>query len=60
MAIVRSITSLGVNLGLRMTAEGVESAEHLAKVRKPGCTEAQELSAGLYTTSIRARFHVRR
>jgi EAL domain-containing protein (putative c-di-GMP-specific phosphodiesterase class I) len=41
LSFVRSVASLGLELGLRVTAEGVESAEHLAMVRKAGCTEAQ-------------------
>jgi len=40
-AIVRAVTSLGRSLGMRTTAEGVETAEQLAWVRKEGCSEAQ-------------------
>lgn len=41
-AIVRAITSLGHSLGMRTTAEGVETVEQLACVRKEGCcSEAQ-------------------
>jgi diguanylate cyclase (GGDEF)-like protein len=40
-AIVRTIASLGVNLGVETTAEGIETAEQLALVREAGCTGAQ-------------------
>ena len=41
VAIVRSIVMLGENLGMTTTAEGVETAEQLEKVRTLGCTDAQ-------------------
>jgi EAL domain-containing protein (putative c-di-GMP-specific phosphodiesterase class I) len=40
-AIVRTIASLGENLGMETTAEGIETAEQLDLVRQAGCTEAQ-------------------
>jgi EAL domain-containing protein (putative c-di-GMP-specific phosphodiesterase class I) len=40
-AIVRTIASLGANLGMETTAEGIETGEQLELVRKAGCTEAQ-------------------
>ena len=40
-AIVRAITGLGSNLGMRITAEGVETAAQLDHVRREGCSEAQ-------------------
>jgi diguanylate cyclase (GGDEF)-like protein/PAS domain S-box-containing protein len=40
-AIVRTIASLGQNLGMETTAEGIETAEQLDLVRQAGCTEAQ-------------------
>ncbi|SEB85558.1 PAS domain S-box-containing protein/diguanylate cyclase (GGDEF) domain-containing protein [Rhizobiales bacterium GAS188] len=40
-AIVRAVTSLGRSLGMRTTAEGVETSEQLAWIRKEGCNEAQ-------------------
>jgi diguanylate cyclase (GGDEF)-like protein/PAS domain S-box-containing protein len=40
-AIVRTIASLGTNLGMETTAEGIETPEQLELVRKAGCTEAQ-------------------
>jgi EAL domain-containing protein (putative c-di-GMP-specific phosphodiesterase class I) len=40
-AIVRTIASLGSNLGMETTAEGIETAEQLELVRQAGCTEGQ-------------------
>ena len=40
-AIVRAIAGLGASLGIETTAEGVETAEQLARLRCEGCTEAQ-------------------
>ena len=40
-AIVRAIAGLGASLGIETTAEGVESAEQMARLRRDGCTEAQ-------------------
>lgn len=41
LAIVNSIAALASRLGITTTAEGVETAEHLAQVRAAGCGEAQ-------------------
>ncbi len=41
MAIVRAITSLAKSLGIRATAEGVETREQLELVRSEGCTQVQ-------------------
>jgi diguanylate cyclase (GGDEF)-like protein len=40
-SIVRSTINLAHDLGLRVVAEGVESAEALAMIRRLGCDEAQ-------------------
>jgi diguanylate cyclase (GGDEF)-like protein len=40
-AIVRAVTSLGNELGMAITAEGVETGEQLAAVTLAGCTEVQ-------------------
>jgi diguanylate cyclase (GGDEF)-like protein len=41
LAILRAIASLADNLGIITTAEGVETEEQLAKIRKEGITQAQ-------------------
>ncbi len=40
-AILQSIASLAANLHMSTTAEGIESAEELDRVREAGCTEGQ-------------------
>ena len=40
-AIVKAIATLGLNLDMAITAEGVESAEQLEVLRDLGCDEAQ-------------------
>jgi EAL domain-containing protein (putative c-di-GMP-specific phosphodiesterase class I) len=40
-AIVRAIIGLALNLGLATTGEGVETPEHLAMLKRLGCTQAQ-------------------
>jgi diguanylate cyclase (GGDEF)-like protein len=41
LAIVRAAIGLGVNLGIRTTAEGVESVEQLERLVSEGCNEVQ-------------------
>jgi len=41
MAIIRAVVGLGDSLGMTTTAEGVETAEQLERLRAEGCTEAQ-------------------
>jgi EAL domain-containing protein (putative c-di-GMP-specific phosphodiesterase class I) len=41
IAIVRAVSALGRSLGMSTTAEGVETAEQLERVRSEGCTEVQ-------------------
>ena len=41
IAIVAAVTSLGHALGLEVTAEGVETAEQLERVKAIGCDHAQ-------------------
>jgi diguanylate cyclase (GGDEF)-like protein len=45
-AILRAVSGLGASLGVRTTAEGVETAEQLAHVRDGGCTEVQGFFTG--------------
>ena len=40
-AIVRAIVSLGYSLGIKITAEGVETESDLAYLKAEGCTEGQ-------------------
>ena len=39
--VVRAVTGLCAGLGMSTTAEGVETAEQLGKLREEGCTEVQ-------------------
>jgi diguanylate cyclase (GGDEF)-like protein len=41
VAIVGAVAGLGASLGMTTTAEGVETAEQLRKVREQGCVEVQ-------------------
>ena len=41
VAIVEAICALGLSLGLRITAEGIETREQLAVLRRLGCHEGQ-------------------
>ena len=46
LAIIRTITQLGHTFGLSVTAEGVETMQHLQVVREAGCDHAQGLLFG--------------
>ena len=65
VAIIRAVSGLGRDLGMSTTAEGVETAEQLARVKAEGVDEVQgyffsapraagELSE-LFSTSVRSR-----
>jgi EAL domain-containing protein (putative c-di-GMP-specific phosphodiesterase class I) len=43
---VDAIVTLASSLGMTTTAEGVETVEQLAQVRRAGCTEAQGYHLG--------------
>jgi diguanylate cyclase (GGDEF)-like protein len=47
-AIVRAVSALGESLGISTLASGVETAEHLARVRMGGCSSVQ----GVYSSEI--------
>jgi predicted signal transduction protein with EAL and GGDEF domain len=41
VAIVRAVSGLARELGMKTVAEGIETSAHLAKVIEAGCDEAQ-------------------
>ncbi len=41
IAIIRAVTGLGSSLGMKTTAEGVETEDQLNKLKEEGCTEVQ-------------------
>jgi EAL domain-containing protein (putative c-di-GMP-specific phosphodiesterase class I) len=41
VAIIKAVSQLGASLDMLTTAEGVETAEQLERVREEGCTEVQ-------------------
>jgi EAL domain-containing protein (putative c-di-GMP-specific phosphodiesterase class I) len=45
-AIIRAVAGLGASLGIRITAEGVETAEQLAQLRADGCSGVQGYLTG--------------
>jgi diguanylate cyclase (GGDEF)-like protein len=40
-AVVRAVAALGRSLGMRTTAEGIETPQQMARLRTEGCTEGQ-------------------
>ncbi|MCB8838810.1 bifunctional diguanylate cyclase/phosphodiesterase [Aurantimonas sp. VKM B-3413] len=45
-AILRAITGIGSSLGMKTTAEGVETEEQLRRIRSEGCTQVQGYLTG--------------
>jgi diguanylate cyclase (GGDEF)-like protein len=45
-AILRAVSGLGTNLGMAITAEGVETAEQLLRIRDQNCTHVQGYLTG--------------
>ena len=41
MSIIRAVTGLGLSLGMKTIAEGVETIEQLDRLRQEGCSEVQ-------------------
>ena len=46
VVIVRAVTTIGSSLGISTTAEGVETADQLERLRAEGCTEVQGFLLG--------------
>ena len=44
--IVRAVTTIGNSLGISTTAEGVETADQLQRLKDEGCTEVQGFFLG--------------
>ena len=40
-AVVRAVAALGTSLGMRTTAEGIETSEQMTRLREDGCSDAQ-------------------
>lgn len=47
LSIIRAVTDLGTNLGMSITAEGIETVEQLELVRSEGCSHAQGYYVGM-------------
>ncbi|MBB2960988.1 EAL domain-containing protein [Methylobacterium sp. R2-1] len=54
-AVVRAVVGLGERLGMAITAEGVETEEQLARVRRKGCTEVQGFLLGRPLPALQAK-----
>ncbi|WP_277024343.1 putative bifunctional diguanylate cyclase/phosphodiesterase [Aurantimonas coralicida] len=45
-ALLKAIASIGASLGMKTTAEGVETEDQLARIRNEGCTQVQGYLTG--------------
>ena len=45
-AILKAVAAIGLSLGIKTTAEGVETAEQLLRIRTDGCTQVQGYFTG--------------
>jgi diguanylate cyclase (GGDEF)-like protein/PAS domain S-box-containing protein len=59
-AIIRTIAELGSTLGIQTTAEGIETPEQMALVRRAGCTEGQGYLIGRPCSGTQARDFIAR
>jgi EAL domain-containing protein (putative c-di-GMP-specific phosphodiesterase class I) len=41
IAIIRAVTAMSIGLGMKTTAEGVETEQELQTLKEEGCTEVQ-------------------
>ncbi|MBC7801811.1 MAG: EAL domain-containing protein [Gemmatimonadaceae bacterium] len=60
LAIVRAIAGLGSSLGMRTTAEGVETQDQLDRIRREGCTEVQGYLLGRPAPAAEVLGHIER
>lgn len=58
LSIIRAVTDLGRNLGIAITAEGIETAEQLEQLRAEGCSEVQGYHLGRPMSALSASRHL--
>ena len=60
LAIVRAVTGLGSSLGISTVAEGVETAEQLARLKAEGCSAVQGFYFGAAEPAEKAGAHLKK
>jgi diguanylate cyclase (GGDEF)-like protein len=60
IAIIRAVTGLGGSLGMKTTAEGVETEQQLQKLKEEGCTEVQGFLFSKPMPAVRAALLLQR